>query len=124
MSDRRNAEKAGEIRSPPKNLEAEQALLGAILVNNEAIHLVSSFLEPEHFFMPVHGRIYAAVMQMVGRQETANPVTLKPYFRTRRGAERGRRRAVPRAPRGLGGDGHQRPPIRPPPSTKCICADS
>ena len=36
--------------SPPKNLEAEQALLGAILVNNEAIHLVVNFLETEHFF--------------------------------------------------------------------------
>ena len=36
--------------------------LGALLVNNEAIHLVATFLEPEHFFLPVHGRIYAAVM--------------------------------------------------------------
>ena len=76
----RTAEKGGEYRSPPKNLEAEQALLGAILVNNEAIHLVSSFLEPEHFFLPVHGRIYDAVGQMVERREEANPVTLKPYF--------------------------------------------
>ena len=74
------AEKAIEHRSPPHNLEAEQALLGALLVNNEAIHLVATFLEPDHFFLPVHGRIYAAVMNMVGRQEIANPVTLKTYF--------------------------------------------
>ena len=80
MSDRRAAEKAEEYRSLPNNLEAEQALLGALLVNNEAIHLVASFLEPEHFFLPVHGRIYSAVMQMVGRRETANPVTLKTFF--------------------------------------------
>ena len=80
MSNRLADEKGGEYRSPPKNLEAEQALLGAILVNNEAIHRVANFLEPEHFILPVHGRIYSAVMQMVGRRETANPVTLKPFF--------------------------------------------
>ena len=80
MSDRRATEKAEELRSPPHNLEAEQALLGALLVNNDALHLVATFLEPDHFFLPVHGRIYAAVMHMVGRQETANPVTLKTYF--------------------------------------------
>ena len=74
------AEKGGEYRPPPNNMEAEQALLGAILVNNEAIHLVSSFLEPEHFFLPVHGRVYDAVRQMNERRETANPVTLKPHF--------------------------------------------
>ena len=73
-------EKTKGYRSPPNNLEAEQALLGAILVNNEAIHLVATFLEAEHFFLPVHGRIYDAVMLMVGRREIANPVTLKTFF--------------------------------------------
>ena len=66
MSDRRAAEKAEGYRSPPNNLEAEQALLGALFVNNEAIHLVATFLEPEHFFLPIRGRIYAAVMHMIG----------------------------------------------------------
>ena len=73
-------EKTKGYRSPPNNLEAEQALLGALLVNNEAIHLVTSFLESQHFYLPVHGRIYDAVMQMVGRREIANPVTLKTFF--------------------------------------------
>ena len=77
MSVRAQAE---EHRSPPSNLAAEQALLGALLVNNEAIHLVATFLQPEHLFLPVHGRIYDAVMQMVARREIANPVTLKTYF--------------------------------------------
>ena len=80
MSDRRAAEKVEELRAPPSNLEAEQALLGALLINNEAIHLVATFLEPDHFFLPVHGRIYAAVLHYVGRREIANPVTLKPHF--------------------------------------------
>ena len=44
------------FRSAPHNIEAEQALLGAILVNNEACDRVSSFLEPGHFFDPLHGR--------------------------------------------------------------------
>ena len=41
-------------RTAPQNVEAEQALLGAILVNNEAFYRVSDFLEPTHFFEPVH----------------------------------------------------------------------
>ena len=69
-----------DYRSPPSNLEAEQALLGALLVNNEAASLVSAFLLPEHFFLPVHGRIYDAVLRMIERGQIANPVTLKHYF--------------------------------------------
>lgn len=67
-------------RSPPHNLEAEQALLGALLVNNEAASLVGGFLAPDHFFLPVHGRIYAAVLTMIERGQIANPVTLKHFF--------------------------------------------
>ena len=48
---------ADAYRLPPSNLEAEQALLGAILVNNEACDRVSGFLLPDHFFEPVHARI-------------------------------------------------------------------
>ena len=43
-------------RVSPHNIEAEQALLGAILVNNEAFYRVSDFLEPKHFFEPIHRR--------------------------------------------------------------------
>ena len=42
------------FRAAPHNIEAEQALLGAILVNNEAFYRVSDFLEPQHFFEPIH----------------------------------------------------------------------
>ena len=74
-------------RTPPSNLEAEQALLGALLVNNEAASLVSAFLLPEHFFLPVHGRIYDAVLRMIERGQIANPVTLKHYFERDEGLE-------------------------------------
>ena len=51
-------EPAATFRSAPHNIEAEQALLGAILVNNEAFYRVSDFLEPQHFFEPIHQKIY------------------------------------------------------------------
>jgi replicative DNA helicase len=70
----------GAYRTPPHNIEAEQALLGAILVNNAAYHRVSEFLLPEHFAEGVHGRIYAAITKLIERGQIANPVTLKNLF--------------------------------------------
>ena len=69
-----------DYREAPHNTEAEQALLGAILVKNEATLRVSEFLLAEHFFEPVHGRIYDAAMQIIERGQHATPVTLKSYF--------------------------------------------
>jgi replicative DNA helicase len=70
----------GTYRAPPQNIEAEQALLAAILVNNAAYHRVSDFLTPEHFALGVHGRIYAAITRLIERGQIANPVTLKGLF--------------------------------------------
>ncbi len=69
-----------EVADLPHNFEAEQALLGAILINNDAHGRVSEFLAPEHFYDPVHGRIYAACTTLIERHQIANPVTLKPLF--------------------------------------------
>ncbi len=68
------------IRTPPLNTEAEQALLGAILINNAAYVRVSEFLQPEHFGNAVHGRIFAATGKLIERGQIANPVTLKSLF--------------------------------------------
>jgi len=68
------------FRSLPHNDEAEQALLGAMLVNNEKSNMVSGFLRPEHFFQPIHGRIFEAILKLVERGQIANPVTLKHFF--------------------------------------------
>ena len=68
------------FREQPHNTEAEQALLGAILVNNEAALKVSGFLTAEHFFEGVHGRIYEHAMALIERGQHATPVTLKTYF--------------------------------------------
>ncbi|MBT5265901.1 MAG: replicative DNA helicase [Rhodospirillaceae bacterium] len=67
-------------REPPHNLEAEQALLGAILANNNAFEKVGEYLQADHFADPVHGRIFQACGQLIERGQIANPVTLKPMF--------------------------------------------
>jgi replicative DNA helicase len=71
---------ADKFRSAPQNVEAEQALLGAILVNNEALYRVSDFLEPQHFFEPVHKRIYQVAMELIRANKIANPVTIKTFL--------------------------------------------
>ena len=71
---------ASAFREPPHNLEAEQALLGAILVNNRSYERVSEFLRPEHFADPVHGRIFASCAKLIDRGQIATPVTLKGLF--------------------------------------------
>ncbi len=68
------------LRTSPHNLEAEQMLLGAILVNNDACDRVSAFLLPDHFFEPVHARIYEAASTLIRAGKLASPVTLKTYF--------------------------------------------
>ena len=68
------------LRRAPHNLEAEQALLGAILVNNEAHDRVSGFLEPQHFFDPLHQQIYETAATLIGAGKQATPITLKTFF--------------------------------------------
>ena len=67
-------------RQPPCNVEAEQALLGALLVNNEALAHLADTLRPTHFFEPVHARIFEAIQKSHDRGIIANPVTLKHFF--------------------------------------------
>jgi len=68
------------LRNAPHNLEAEQALLGAILINNESIERVSDFLEAQHFFDPLHQQIYETAAKLIASGKQANPITLKTFF--------------------------------------------
>src|SRR6478735_204951 len=68
------------FRSAPHNIEAEQALLGAILVNNEAFYRVSDFLEPRHLFEPIHQKIFEITRDLIRAGKTATPVTLKTFL--------------------------------------------
>lgn len=67
-------------RQLPGNLQAEQALLGAILANNRAFHRVVAFLKPEHFLDPIHGRIYREAARLILRGQLVDAVTLKSVF--------------------------------------------
>jgi replicative DNA helicase len=67
-------------RTAPHNIEAEQALLGAILVNNEALYRVGDFLEPQHFFEPIHQKIFEISRSLIRANKLATPVTLKTFL--------------------------------------------
>src|SRR6185369_16463508 len=67
-------------RTPPHNLDAEQALIAAILTNNLAYEKVSEFLRPEHFYNPVFGKIYFAVCTVIERGQKADAITLRHFF--------------------------------------------
>jgi replicative DNA helicase len=71
---------ASDYRQIPWDHEAEQALLGAILINNEAYERVSSFLEDRHFYEPLHQRIFEACGRLIRKNQLASPVTLRPHF--------------------------------------------
>ena len=67
-------------RTPPHNLEAEQALLGAIMINNDAFDRVSDFLRSEHFIEEIHRRIFEIMGSMIRAGKLATPVTLKTFL--------------------------------------------
>ena len=64
----------------PANVEAEAALLGALMVDNRLVEDVQIRLKAHHFFEPLHGRIYDAVLRLTDKNMIANPVTLRPLF--------------------------------------------
>ena len=68
--------------SLPQNVEAERAVIGALLNNNEHINNISDFLHADHFFVPLHGKIFQAISKFYERGLVASPVTLKSYFET------------------------------------------
>ena len=67
-------------RTAPHNIEAEQGLLGAILVNNDAFYRVSDFLKSSHFFEPLHRKIFEVSAELIRMGKMANPVTLKTFL--------------------------------------------
>lgn len=68
------------FRTAPHNIEVEQALLGAILVNNESFYRVSDFLEPPHFFEPIHQKLFELAGSLVRAGKIATPATLKTFL--------------------------------------------
>jgi len=71
---------APETASVPHNIEAEAALLGALMIDNRLAEDVQLKLRPDHFFEPLHGRVYEQILKLVDRNMIASPVTLRPMF--------------------------------------------
>jgi replicative DNA helicase len=67
-------------RALPHNLEAEQGLLGMLLMDNRNLERVSDLIKPEHFSHPTHGKIYETIQRMVDKGLEARATTLKDYF--------------------------------------------
>ncbi|MHA6643267.1 replicative DNA helicase [Mesorhizobium sp. A623] len=67
-------------REAPNNIEAEQALLGAMLVNNDAFYRVSDFLKSGHFYEPLHRKIFDVSAELIRMGKMANPVTIKTFL--------------------------------------------
>lgn len=67
-------------REAPNNIEAEQALLGAILVNNDAFYRVSDFLKAGHFYEPLHRKIFEVAAELIRMGKVATPITLKTFL--------------------------------------------
>jgi replicative DNA helicase len=80
MADGTTAALDGDARSLPSNIEAEQALLGALLVNNDVYDRVAAVVRAEHFFDPVHARIFEVASERIKKNALATPVTLKAFF--------------------------------------------
>ncbi|MEC7559504.1 MAG: replicative DNA helicase [Pseudomonadota bacterium] len=70
----------GATRQMPNNLPAEQNLLGALLLDNGVMERIDDRLRAEHFYDPLHGRIFSTMMRLIDRGQLANPVTLKTFF--------------------------------------------
>ena len=67
-------------KSLPSNIEAEQALLGSILVNNDILDELSNIVNPTKFFDPIHRKIYEVIESLNSKGMIANPITLKNFF--------------------------------------------
>ena len=68
------------FRTPPHNVQAEKALLGAILLNDRAYERVSDFLSADHFVLQPHANIFGACSKLIERGNMADPVTLQRFF--------------------------------------------
>ena len=64
----------------PSNIEAEQALIGSILINNDVIDETSQILNTASFYDPAHQKIYDVIKTLNNKGMVANPITLKNFF--------------------------------------------
>ena len=71
---------SSEENKLPSNVEAEQSLIGSVLVNNDIIDEISNVVNSGKFFDPIHRKIYEVIENLNNKGMIANPITLKNYF--------------------------------------------
>ena len=64
----------------PNNIEAEQAVIGSILVTNEIFDEINTIISSKNFYDPMHQKIFNAIESLIYKGMLANPITLKNYF--------------------------------------------
>jgi replicative DNA helicase len=69
-----------QFKELPNNIEAEQAVIGSILVSNDIFDEISTIISSINFYDPMHQKIYEAIESLVYKGMLANPITLKNYF--------------------------------------------
>ncbi len=69
-----------EINELPNNIEAEQSVIGSILVSNEIFDEINIIINSKNFYDPMHQKIFHAIEKLIYSGMLANPITLKNYF--------------------------------------------
>jgi replicative DNA helicase len=81
LDDVRRRQQSASAKLLPHNIEAEESLLGAMLLSREAVSIGLEKLGPEHFYKPAHGNIFQAIAQLSARGQAIDPVTLSEELR-------------------------------------------
>ncbi len=79
MSDRPTPARAGRV--PPHDLQAEESLLGAMMLSKEAISIAATILGPDDFYKPAHGHVYDAICSLDIAGQPADPITVADELR-------------------------------------------
>ena len=66
-----------EFKELPNNIEAEQAVIGSVLISNEIFDDISAIISEKNFYDPLHQKIYSAINNLIFKGMLANPITLK-----------------------------------------------
>ncbi len=87
-------------RVPPQNLEAEQSVIGGILLDNQALNSVLEVLHVEDFYSEAHRKIFAAIIELYDRNEPSDLITLSNILKKQESTRSGRGGILPIVPRG------------------------
>ena len=73
-----------DIKELPNNIEAEQSVIGSILLNNEIFDEINLLITSKNFYDPMHQKIFMAIEKLIYSGMLANPITLKTILKTKK----------------------------------------